>query len=276
VLLHEWGGHFLAAKLLEVPVDRVEMTCFGGGRIFYGACSHIPFIGRLALDLSGMAVNLASALLAFGWLSRKRPECPDRLLGLLVFAGVGWLSQTAYLVMGGYYAYGDPVSLVEAVGSPSFVWGGGLLLWGWGVWYWVSGYLRFFQQRYDHRPTYEGRLRRFMIAWVPALLVYAGFFYLERGPLASVDAKAVSEERVREEAAAIHRREPDRTVEEIEREIRPFPIEIVLLGVGGVAGLWAFSDRRFSDSDLQVPLPLRAGRTALAAAGAVVVLWMLK
>lgn len=103
LLLHELAGHAGIARILGCRLDGVRLFSFGGGYVEY-ACPSQPLAATLAIDLAGIALELAAGALLLG-AARAR----EGLLGLFL-AGAGLLfvlHAIFYAITGIHYGVGD-------------------------------------------------------------------------------------------------------------------------------------------------------------------------
>lgn len=104
VLVHEFAGHGLAARLLGVGIRDWSFSLFGGAWVGYGSPPG-PGPGLL-LDLSGTLANLFFGAVLLLLAGRLRPGGLPRMV-LLSAAVLSALAGGVYLVRGLHYGYGD-------------------------------------------------------------------------------------------------------------------------------------------------------------------------
>src|SRR5262249_38119501 len=109
LLLHEVGGHGGAGIILGCPVDRFDLTYFGGGVTYYyyhrDRC-HSTF--TLAMrGWAGIAVTISAGAIAMAFQRRAGLTPLTRLLLALVATQLT-LGNLAYATSGGFREDGDP------------------------------------------------------------------------------------------------------------------------------------------------------------------------
>jgi hypothetical protein len=116
LVLHEVGGHGLAATIVGCGFDGVDLTYFGHGFVRLSPCMHWTWSGRVLLDWAGLAVTISAGAVAMAFQRRAGLTPLGRLLLALVAAGF-LLGQLSYATAGGFYEVYDPALTAEILES---------------------------------------------------------------------------------------------------------------------------------------------------------------
>jgi hypothetical protein len=123
-VLHEVGGHGLAATILACGIDRTNLTYFGFSFVHFALCPLLSETTRLMIDWAGLAVTLSAGAVAMAFQRRAGLTPLTRLL-LALLATRFLLGQLGYATSGGYYEVRDPARaavILESHGLHVLAW----------------------------------------------------------------------------------------------------------------------------------------------------------
>lgn len=115
LLLHEFGGHGLAASLFACGIDGFNLTLFGHGQVHYAPCTRWTATTILVADWAGLALTTAAGLVAALCL-RRRGLAPMTRLLLALVAFFFLLGQLGYATAGGFHDLYDPGRTARRLG----------------------------------------------------------------------------------------------------------------------------------------------------------------
>ena len=232
--LHEVFGHALVAVIVGGEVHRITVSLFGGGKV-WADLGHCNSLALFFFCLSGIFVNLVAGVLPIVF--RKKIGKISPIMGLFwaVFSMTSLLGTLAYIVLGLYYDYGDPVNWVQV--TPRWL---GLFWVPFLIITPIAAYvaLRLYvtvQENVFPENDFVGRLKIAFITLGVSSLIYAGLFIWTNQHLASIDAPIAAYES--EKAKIIEKRQeelaqrfrevyPDMTEEEIQSQVDHIPIHV--------------------------------------------------
>ena len=235
--LHEFIGHGLLATLFGGKFEAFRLTLFAGGEAKFSG--NLGEMASVCVGLGGIAVNLVTGFLVLIFLQRRRYSFPLTLFGIFL-AGVSILSQIQYLILGAYYRYGDPVCLVRYPLLMSIAWTGGLLMLAYFSWHLMRLFFRFQDASFSVSDLFTRGMISFLILGVPILL-YAGLYHYAKIPLGSTASIREARLRMEKEAERIKAESgSEKSVEEIRRELEPYPILPIVLAIYTLTAFLAF------------------------------------
>jgi hypothetical protein len=107
LVLHEVGGHGLAATIVGCGFEGFNLTYFGHGFVRLTPCTtHWTSANRLILDWAGLAVTVSAGAVAMA-LQRRAGLTPLTRLLLALLATGFLLGQLAYVTSGGFFEVFD-------------------------------------------------------------------------------------------------------------------------------------------------------------------------
>ena len=235
--LHEFIGHGFLATLFGGKFEAFRLTLFAGGEAKFSG--NLGEMASVCIGLGGIAVNLVTGFLVLIFLQRRRYSFPLTLFGIFL-AGVSILSQIQYVILGAYYRYGDPVCLVRYPMLMSIAWTGGLLMLAYFSWHLMRLFFRFQDASFSVSDLFTRGMISFLILGIPILL-YAGLYHYAKIPLGSTAAIREARFRMEKEAERIKAESgSEKSVEEIRRELEPYPILPIVLAIYILTALLAF------------------------------------
>ena len=124
LLLHELGGHALASVIVACGIEGWDLTFFGHGQVMYATCTRWTLPRVLVADWAGLALTIATGLVAMRFARSPRlAPLPRLLVALLAFFFL--LGQLGYATAGGFHDVYDPGRTSRLLGAR------GLHLLGW-------------------------------------------------------------------------------------------------------------------------------------------------
>jgi len=232
--LHEVFGHTGVALLSGGEVHRIKISLFGGGMVEADlGGDHLAVV--MLYWYSGILVNLITGALPFFFLNKIKRANLLWALFWAVFVLTSLLGTFAYLVLGLYYEFGDPVNWVRV--TPQ-----------WLALSWIPFLIaapvvshtacRVYvsvQQRYIPSKDFFEGLKITCAALGISVLVYAGLFWLTDQRLASAnaplaayqrEATRIIEKKKEELAQRIRAVHPELTEAEIQARVNDTPIHV--------------------------------------------------
>ena len=247
-LIHELFGHGGAAILVGGRIDRIVIHLFATGYCSY-TLEGEGLWEILFIRLAGIALNFATGIAVALFIARRDASWEVQS-SLCIFAIVSIGSQLLYMVLGTYYDHGDPTILSELLGPAKWiVWLPFLVLVAPASFSLATLFLRSQERIF---PC-DGKTARVAIAALTigaASILYGLCFYIEGKTTGFAGGMAASESRIAtaaEEAIAgeaLSDEERAKRLEEIEDELRPFPIYVPLLIIVSVSTVVAFVRQR--------------------------------
>lgn len=251
--LHEFVGHGLMAEFFGGTFEAFRITLFAGGKAhFHG---NFNKTASLCVSMGGIAVNLIIGILALLVIQKRRLSFSFTLFGIFL-AAVCILSQVQYLILGAYYHYGDPVCLVKYPAALLLAWTGGLVVLAWFSLYIMRLFFRFQNIYFPSSHIFNRLVISLFILGIPIIL-YAGFYQCSKTPLGSTEAILEAQLRAQKEAERIKAEtSSEKSIEEIKKEIEPYPILPWILAVYFLTALLAFLyPAKKSKVEYSPPLP---------------------
>jgi len=235
--LHEFVGHGLMAEFFGGTFEAFRITLFAGGKAyFYGSFNETA---SLCVSMGGIAVNLVIGILALLVIQKRKLSFSFTLFGIF-FAAVSILSQVQYLILGAYYHYGDPLCLVKYPAALFLAWTGGLVFLAGFSLYIMRLFYRFQNTYFPSSHTFNRAVISLFILGIP-ILIYASFYQCSKTPLGSTKAIQEAQLRAQQEAERIKvETKSEKSIEEIKKEIAPYPILPWILAVYFLTSLLAF------------------------------------
>jgi hypothetical protein len=232
--LHEVFGHAFVALIMCGEVHSIKISLFGGGMV-WAELGKTSGPALFLYCLAGIFVNLFTGVLpiVFGKKIRKM----NVTWGLLwsVFAMTSLLGALAYLVLGIYYDFGDPVNWVQVPPQGfGLLWIPFLVITPFTA-YSVSRLFIFVQENIFPPKDFVGRIKMLLATLGVSCLVYACLFVWTNQSLASVKSSSV--DYYRKEALVIERKKaelaqklqktyPELTKAEIQARVGNTPIHV--------------------------------------------------
>jgi hypothetical protein len=231
---HEVLGHAWVALATGGEVHRIKVSLFGGGMVRADLGSDDIAVAVLYC-YSGILVNLITGAIPLFF--AKKIERANPVWGLFwaIFVMTSLLGSLAYLVLGLYYEFGDPVNWVDV--TPRWValsWIPFLLAAPVAAYIASRLYLSV-QQRLIPSRRFVGRLKVAFATLGVSIVVYGGLFCVTDQRLASADAAAASyrreaakviEKKKRELAQQMKAAHPELTEAEIQGRVNRTPIRV--------------------------------------------------
>jgi hypothetical protein len=218
LLLHELGGHALAAVVFGCGISGYDLTFFGHGQVHYSPCERWTNATILVADWAGLLVTIAAGIGAAIVLRRKGLAPLTRLLVALV-AFFFLLGQLGYMTAGGFHDLYDPARtarLLAARGLHVLAWLPPLLAYAVASFLYARAAVDAFRDHFGSRTRLHA-LGQLLLTLGVAGLLYFVAFRIELVIRADLAMKGVAHEAERI-ASARH-------------VAPPFPIQRVLTGV---------------------------------------------
>ena len=204
--LHEVFGHAFVALIVGGEVHGIKVSLFGGGMV-WADLGNCPGAALFIYCLAGIFVNLLTGALPIVF--SKKIRAMKVTWGLLwaVFAMTSLLGALAYLVLGIYYDFGDPVNWVQV--TPHWFrlfWIPFLIVTPLAA-YFASRLYILVQEKMFPTKNFMGRVKILLATLGVSSLVYAGLFAWTNQSLASTDSSIAAY--YREEARVIERKKDE-------------------------------------------------------------------
>ena len=232
--LHEFFGHAFVAFVMGGQVHRVQISLFGGGKVFADPGTHqVPSL--FLFCLAGIFINLITGALPMFTSERIRKLSPTWALFWAAFVLTSVLGALAYFVLGLYYNFGDPVNWIDV--TPRWLglfWVPLLMAMPFAA-YFVS---RFYISIQEILFPTEGFLQRFKILLLTlgvSSLAYASLFVWTNQSLASINSAVFAYERAearviekkkKELAQQIHVIHPELSQEDVQAQVERSVIHV--------------------------------------------------
>lgn len=256
LLLHEFGGHALAAVIFGCGITGYDLTFFGHGQVHYFRCNRWTDATVLVADWAGLAVTIAAGLGAGIFLLRRRRHLTP--LARLLVAQVAFfflLGQLGYMVSGGFHDLYDPgrtAKILAAKGVHVLAWLPALVAYGVTAFVFARVAIDAFREHFGSRSRLHALGQLALTLGVAGLLYFLAF-RIELELRTDMTMKGVAHEAQR--IAIVRRTAP------------PFPIERVMTALG-LAGLgYALARRVREPTTISSPSP-RIVKVVASAAGA--------
>jgi uncharacterized membrane protein len=110
IVLHEAGGHAVAARILGCGIDRIDLTYFGPAQTAHTLCVKVwtwTWTKRVIADLAGLVVTISAGAVVMAF-QRRAGLAPLTRLLLALLATCFLLSQLSYATWGGFHDVADP------------------------------------------------------------------------------------------------------------------------------------------------------------------------
>ena len=235
--LHEFIGHGLMAVFLGGRLDTFRLTLFAGGETLFSG--NFGETASVCISLGGIAINLVTGIVVLVIIRRRSLSFSWVLFGILL-AGTSILSQIQYLILGAYYRYGDPACLAQYPFGMFIAWMGGLAILAYFCWHLMRIFFRLQDMNFPSGRIVTRAATTLVILGIPVLL-YAGLYLSAHTPLGSLAAIHEARLRTQKEAERIKaEKKSDKDVEEIQRELQPFPMLPLVVAVYLITALIAF------------------------------------
>jgi hypothetical protein len=179
-VLHEVGGHGLAATILACGIDRINLTYFGFAFVHFAPCALLSETTRLIIGWAGIAITLSVGAVAMAFQRRAGLTPLTRLL-LALFATRFLLSDLAYATSGGYYEVRDPelsAVILESHGLHILAWLPPLVLYAAAALYGARAIVDAFREHFGSRTRLHG-LKQIVATLGAAELLYLVAFRIE-------------------------------------------------------------------------------------------------
>lgn len=223
LLLHEFGGHALAAVIFGCGITGYDLTFFGHGVVHYHRCERWTDGTVLVADWAGLFVTIGAGIGAALVLRRKDLAPMTRLLVAQV-AFFFLLGQLGYMTSGGFHDLYDPgrtARLLAARGLHVLAWLPALLAYSAVAFLYARAAIDAFREHFGSRTRLHAFGQLLLTLGVAGVLYFLAF-RIEFTLRADMTMKGVAHEA--ERIAIVRHIAP------------PFPIEKVLTAVG-LAGL---------------------------------------
>jgi hypothetical protein len=263
LLLHEFGGHGLAALVLGKGIDGYKLTFFGHGQVIKTPYDDWTLLRLVIVDWSGLVITSAVGVVA-AWLLRRKREWPPMwrlLIGLVAFFFL--IGQLGYATSGGFHDLYDPKRTAVWLGKRgrhALAWLPTMML------YALSAVVSAREVVDAYREHFGTKTRLHTLGHFASTLGVAGVMYflafrIEWQVRTDLAMRGVEVEAVRVAA---------------EKHVAPpFPIHLVLLAISLSAVIWAFA-RPIREAPEAKSYPKRLPAiVALSAAGCFLVLFLL-
>jgi hypothetical protein len=228
LLLHELGGHGVAATLLGCGITRIELTYFGHGGLDLAPCTRWTWTRYVILEWAGLAVTISAGAVAM-MLQRRAGLAPLARLLVALLATAFLIGQLAYATSGGFHKLYDPaltaVSL-EAHGLHFLAWLPPLALFAVSALFGARAVVDAFREHFAPRSRLA-TLQQIVAVFGAAGLLYVVAFYIESRIRLDIAIRGVAFEA---ERLAVMRGQPS-----------PFPINRVLLAIAVAAFVLALA-----------------------------------
>jgi len=235
--LHEFIGHGLMAVFLGGRFEGLRLTLFAGGATTFSG--DFGEMASACVSLGGIATNLITGIVVLMIVQRRSISFSWVLFGILL-AGTSILSQVQYLVLGAYYRYGDPVCLARYPSAMFFVWTGGLAMLAYFSWHLMHLFFRLQDMNFSSGRLFSRAATTLVILGIPVLL-YAGLYHSAHTPLGSLASIHEARLRSQKEAERIKaEKKSDKDVEEIQKELEPFPLLPLVVAIYLATAIIAF------------------------------------
>jgi hypothetical protein len=251
LLLHEMGGHALAATVLACGIDGYDLTLFGHGQVHYPPCSRWSWERVLVVEWAGLLLTIAAGLAAT--VAHRRGGFPGPTRLLLALVGFFFLvGQLGYATTGGFYDLYDPGRTAQWLGARGLH----VLAWLPPLFaYAASALVNARAIVLAFRDLTGARTRRQLTGWLTLTLGAAGTLYyaafaIEARVRADIAMRGVATEARR---IASNRGAPD-----------PFPMDLLLVLVAAAAFATALA--RTPDASRATEPPSRRFALSLVAA----------
>ncbi len=196
--LHEVFGHALVAVLSGGTVSAITVSLFGGGYTTAGTGSH-HIVVSFIFSLSGILLNLLTGFYAISMGKKMAFRNISAGLFLSVFSMASLAGAMAYLVLGLYYDFGDPVAWIQN----GYEWFNRL----WVLFLTVSPAVSFaaaklyifIQQQVFPADSFFGRLKITIMTLGFSSIVYGMLFLSTSQSLVSLDASTYAFKRAEAE-----------------------------------------------------------------------------
>jgi hypothetical protein len=259
LVLHEVGGHGVAAALFECGIDRVVLTYFGHGRVNLVPCASMTWTSSAIIDWAGLAVTIAAGAGAGVVAFRRRAGLTPLTRLLLALLATGFLlGQLSYATLGGFHDLYDPANTSYSLGKHGLhvlAWLPPLVLFAASA---VLGARAIVDAFREH---FGSRTRLHMLKQSAATLGTAGLLYLVAFRLEWAIRTDVPRgvTYTAERMATLRKQAP------------PFPLERVLLGIAVVAFVVALARPVRAPAGDGVPGPIDRHLAAVVAAAVVLI-----
>lgn len=225
LLLHEFGGHALAAMIFGCGITGYDLTFFGHGQVHYFRCDRWTDATVLVADWAGLVVTILTAL-GVGVYLWRRGHTLSPLARLLLAEVVFFflLGQLGYMVSGGFHDLYDPgrtAKILGAKGLHVLAWLPPLVAYGVTAFVFARVAADAFREHFGSRTRLHA-LGQLVLTLGVAGLLYFIAFKIELELRTDMTMKGVAHEA--------------RRIAIVKRTAPPFPIERVLTAVG-LAGL---------------------------------------
>lgn len=225
LLLHEFGGHALAAVIFGCGITGYDLTFFGHGQVHYFRCDRWTDATVLVADWAGLVVTIVAGLGAGLFLLRRRRDLSP--LARLLLAQVAFfflLGQLGYMVSGGFHDLYDPgrtAKILAAKGVHVLAWLPALVAYGVTAFVFSRVAIDAFREHFGSRSRLHALGQLALTLGVAGLLYFVAF-RIELELRTDMTMKGVAHEAQR--IAIVRKTAP------------PFPIERVMTALG-LAGL---------------------------------------
>jgi hypothetical protein len=179
-VLHEVGGHGLAATIVGCGVDGFNLTYFGRGLVRFTQCTQGTWTRRVIIDWAGLAVTFSVGVVAMAFQRRAGLTPLSRLL-LALSATQFLLADLAYATSGGFYEFYDPALtavILESHGLHVLAWLPPLVLYAAVAPYGARAIVDAFREHFGPRTRLQ-RLKESTATLGAAWLLYFAAFRIE-------------------------------------------------------------------------------------------------
>jgi len=232
--LHEVFGHAFVALIMCGEVHGIKISLFGGGMV-WAELGKTSGPALFLYCLAGIFINLFTGVLPIVFAKKIRKMTVTWGLLWAVFAMTSLLGALAYLVLGIYYDFGDPVNWIQVTPYGfGLLWIPFLVITPFAA-YSASRLFILVQENMFPTKNFVGRIKMVLATLGVSFLVYACLFVSTNQSLASVKSSSVDyyrkevlviERKKAELAQKLQKTYPELTKEEIQARVDKTPIHV--------------------------------------------------
>ncbi|PCJ62942.1 MAG: hypothetical protein COA79_02090 [Planctomycetota bacterium] len=262
--IHEVFGHALVAYLFDFSIHKIDISLFGGGYVSSDFHSK-SILKNILFSYSGILINILTAIIIFIYFKKVKIQniFISLFLSLTLLASLN--GGIAYIILGIYYEYGDPVTWTS-------------ILPAWYTWCWLptlcftpfSSYLSTrvyltIQEKIISTTTGMNRLKTTLITLGIPIIIYVLLFFTFNQHTVSTDAaqqyhsrekEKITIRKIKEVEEKIKLSKPNITKKQIKEELKntsiivaekeiptKFPLIIILIFLyftGGLISIFKF------------------------------------
>jgi hypothetical protein len=193
LVLHEVGGHGVAATILGCGISRINLTYFGHGNVPLAPCTRWTWTSIVIIDWAGLAVTISAGAVAMV-LQRRAGLAPLTRLLVALLATAFLLGQLAYATSGGFHDLYDPGGTARVLGARGLhvvAWLPPLVLFAGSALFGARAIVDAFREHFASRSRLD-TLKQIAATLGAAGLLYFVAFYLERRIRIDIAMRGVS------------------------------------------------------------------------------------